>query len=130
LFNRYFRPDIDIEKEIVVRDNYLSGPQEVTKSLRYVALLSPQLNCDIAAATGIHDYSGVVKQILAGASAAQICSTLYNNGISYIDTILFDLEKWMKKHKYNSIAEFKGKVVKTEENTQKFERMQYLKKEI
>ncbi len=130
LFNRYFRPDIDIEKEMIVRENQLSGPQEVTKSLRWVALLSPQLDCDIAAATGIHDYTGVVKQLLAGASAAQICSTLFNNGISYIDTILFDLEKWMKKHNYKSIAEFKGKVANAEDSTQKFERMQYLIKEI
>jgi dihydroorotate dehydrogenase (fumarate) len=98
--------------------------------LRWVALLSPQLTCDIAAATGIHDYSGVVKQLLAGASATQICSTLFNNGLSYIDTILFDLEKWMQKHKYKSITDFKGKVTNAEDSTQKFERMQYLKKEI
>lgn len=130
LFNRYFRPDIDIESETIVRENLLSGPQEITKSLRWVALLSPQLSCDIAAGTGIHDYSGVVKQLLAGASATQICSTLFNNGLSYIDTILFDLEKWMQKHKYKSITDFKGKVANAEDSTQKFERMQYLKKEI
>lgn len=130
LFNRYFRPDIDIDNETIVRDNILSAPEELTKSLRWVALLSPQLNCDIAAGTGIHDYSGVVKQLLAGASATQICSTLFNNGISYIDTILFDLEKWMKKHKYESITDFKGKVANAKDSNQKFERMQYLKKEI
>ena len=130
LFNRYYRPDIDIETETIVRDNLLSGPQEVTRSLRWIALLSPQLNCDLAAGTGIHDYKGVVKQLLAGASATQICSTLFNNGISYIDTILYDLESWMKKHKYQSISEFKGKVASKEGNSQKFERMQHLKKEI
>ncbi|MBE9491611.1 MAG: hypothetical protein IMY70_01890 [Bacteroidetes bacterium] len=48
---------------------------------------------DIAAGTGIHDYSGVVIQLLAGASATQICSTLFNNGLSYIDTILFDTQR-------------------------------------
>jgi len=130
LFNRYYRPDIDIETEQVVRENILSSPIEVTKSLRWVALLSPQLNCDIAAATGIHDYKGVVKQLLAGAAATQICSTLFNNGLSYIDTMLYDLEKWMQKKGYQSIAEFKGKVANKEENSQRFERMQFLKKEI
>ena len=130
LFNRYYRPDIDIEKETIVRENLLSGPQEVTKSLRWVALLSPQLKCDIAAATGIHDYSGVIKQLLAGAEATQICSTLFNNGLSYIDTILFDMQKWMQKHNYKSVSEFKGKVVNKEGSSQKFERMQFLKKEI
>jgi len=130
LFNRYYRPDIDIETETIVRDNILSSPLEVTKSLRWIALLSPLLKCDLAAGTGIHDYSGVVKQLLAGASATQICSTLFNNGISYIDTILFDLQKWMEKHRYNSVSEFKGKVANKEGSSQKFERMQFLKKEI
>ncbi|MCF8404608.1 MAG: diguanylate cyclase, partial [Bacteroidales bacterium] len=130
MFNRYYRPDINIDTETVVRDNILSSPLEVTKSLRWVALLSPQLKCDIAAGTGIHDYSGVVKQLLAGASATQICSTLFNNGISYIDTILFDLGKWMQKHNYKSVSEFKGKVANIEGVSQKFERMQFLKKEI
>jgi len=130
MFNRYYRPDIDIETETIVRANILSSPLEVTRSLRWVALLSPQLNCDIAAGTGIHDYSGVVKQLLAGAAATQICSTLYNNGISYIDTILFDLGKWMQKHNYKSISEFQGKVANKEESSQKFERMQFLRNEI
>jgi dihydroorotate dehydrogenase (fumarate) len=130
LFNRYYRPDIDIDKETLVRDNILSSPVEVTKSLRWVALLSPQLNLSIAAGTGIHDAKGVVKQLLAGASATQICSTLYINGISYIDTILYDLQKWMEKHKYSSISEFKGKVAQLEGNSEKFERMQFLKTEI
>ena len=130
LFNRYYRPDIDIETETVVRDNVLSSPLEVTKSLRWVALLSPQLDCDIAAGTGIHDYKGVVKHLLAGAAATQICSTLFDNGLSYIDTILFDLQKWMQKHNYTSISQFKGKVARTEGNSIKFERLQFLKKEI
>jgi len=130
LFNRYYRPDIDIEEEKVVRENILSGPLEVTKSLRWVALLSDKLNCHLAAGTGIHDYTGVVKQLLAGAYAVQICSTLFNNGLSYIDTILFDLEKWMKKHKYNAVSEFRGNVCKDGTCGSKFERIQFLKKEI
>ncbi len=130
MFNRYYRPDINIETETIVRDNVLSSPQEVTKALRWVALLSPQLDCSIAAATGIHNAEGVIKQLLAGADATQICSTLFNHGISYIDTMLFDLEKWMKKHRYQSISEFKGKVANREGSSAKFERMQFLKKEI
>ena len=130
MFNRYYRPDIDIETETIVRENVLSGPEEVTRSLRWVALLSQKLNCSIAAGTGIHDYEGVVKQLLAGADATQICSTLFNNGLSYIDTILFDLRKWMEKHHYKSVSEFKGKVARQEDSGQKFERMQYIKKEI
>jgi dihydroorotate dehydrogenase (fumarate) len=131
LFNRLYRPDIDIESEEIVRENILSSSLEVTKALRWVALLSGGLNCHIASGTGIHNHEGVIKHLLAGAYATQICSTLFNNGISYIDTILFDMQKWMKKHKYKSISEFRGKVCKQEgECNNKFERIQYIKKEI
>lgn len=130
MFNRYYRPDIDIETETIVRQNILSSPSEATRSLRWVALLSQKLDCSIAAGTGIHDAEGVIKQLLAGADATQICSTLWNNGLSYIDTILFDLQKWMEKHNYKSISEFKGKIAKQEGSGEKFERMQFIKKEI
>ena len=110
LFNRFYRPDIDIETEEIIRTNILSGSSEATRSLRWVALLSNQLNCDISAGTGIHDYSGVIKQLLAGAKTTQICSSLFRNGISYIETILFELERWMERRGYNTIAEFNGKI--------------------
>lgn len=130
LFNRLYRPDIDIDSETTVRKNILSGPEEVTKSLRWVALLSSKLDCSIAGATGVHDHEAVIKQILAGADAVQICSTLYKNGISYIDTILEGLQGWMENKKYQSISDFKGKVCKKDEDCgPKFERIQFIKKE-
>ncbi len=130
LFNRLYRPDIDIDKMTVVRENVLSSPEEATKSLRWVALLSNKLKCSLAGGTGIHDYKGVVKHLLAGANATQICSTLYNNGISYIDTMLYDLQKWMEKHHFTSISDFNGKICKDDECSNKFERIQFLRKEI
>ena len=81
LFNRYYRPDIDIETMRVVAQNVYSSPHEITLSLRWIALLYGKINKELVAATGIHDYQGVIKQILAGATAVQICSTLYKNGI-------------------------------------------------
>jgi dihydroorotate dehydrogenase (fumarate) len=130
LFNRLYRPDIDIEKMAIVRENLLSGPEEVTKSLRWVALLSNKLKCSIAGGTGIHNHQAVIKQLLAGANATQICSTLYKHGISYIDTILYDLQKWMEKHHFKSIDDFNGRICKDDECSQKFERIQFLRKEI
>ncbi len=53
LFNRLYRPDIDIDNlHMTIRDT-LSGPEEITLSLRWVALLSSKLNCDIVASTGM-----------------------------------------------------------------------------
>ncbi|MGE5354980.1 MAG: dihydroorotate dehydrogenase-like protein [Deltaproteobacteria bacterium] len=130
LFNRFYRPDINIETEEIIKTNILSGPSEVTKSLRWVALLAPMLKCDIAGGTGIHDYTGVVKQLLVGAKATQICSTLFKNGIAYIETILFELEQWMDRHDYKSISDFQGKIQrKYGRDIAKFERIQFMSKD-
>lgn len=127
LFNRFFRPDIDIETETVVKPNFISTPEELGQPLRWVSLFSKRVNCDIAGNTGIHDAEGMIKMLLAGANAVQICSTLYKNGIGYIDTMLFDLEKWMKGKNYESINDFRGKITKYHDNVAAFERVQFIK---
>jgi len=128
LFNRYYRPDIDIETMRVVAQNVYSSPHEITLSLRWIALLYSKINKELVAATGIHDAKGVIKQILAGATAVQICSTLYSNGIGYLRTILDEIEQWMAGKGYNNLASFRGLVAKNEENIAAFERVQFMKK--
>jgi len=128
LFNRFYRPDIDVDSETVVRGNILSGAEEMTQPLRWVSLLVDRVKIDIAGNTGIHNAEGIIKQVLAGAAATQICSTLYNNGIGYIDTMLFDLGKWMQKHNYTSLSKFQGKIGRDNENVAAFERVQFMKK--
>jgi dihydroorotate dehydrogenase (fumarate) len=127
VFNRFYRPDIDIDLEEITRPNYLSCQQEMGQPLRWVSLLSKQVNCDIAGNTGIHDGSGMIKMMLAGASAVQVCSTLYINGLGYIDTMISDLEKWMIWKGYKKIDDFKGKLTKHHDNIAAFERVQFLK---
>lgn len=128
LFNRYYRPDIDIDTMRVVAQNIYSSPIEITLSLRWIALISSRIHTEIVAATGIHDYQGVVKQLLAGATSVQLCTTLYKNGISYLGVILKDLENWMKQKGYENLPSFRGLVAKNEANTAAFERVQYMKK--
>ena len=128
IFNRFYRPDINIHTESVVHNNILSGPEEMTQSLRWVSLLSDKVKCDVAANTGIHDAEGMIKQLLGGADAVQICSTLYSNGISYIDTMLGDLKTWMEEHNYDSIGDFKGKIARDNEHAAAFARVQFMKR--
>jgi dihydroorotate dehydrogenase (fumarate) len=128
LFNRYYRPDIDIDSLRVVAQNVYSSPHEITLSLRWIALLYSKIHTELVAATGIHDYQGVIKQILAGATAVQICSTLYMNGIPYLKTLLDGIEQWMDSKGYSSLEAFRGLVAKNEENTAAFERLQFMKK--
>jgi len=128
LFNRAYQPDIDIEKLAIITNKYESSPAEILQAMRWIGIISPNTKLDISASTGIHDFTGVVKQILAGASTAQLCTTLYKNGIGVIGSILKDLEQWMEGKKYKSINDFKGKMAQNEKSTMEFERVQYLQK--
>jgi dihydroorotate dehydrogenase (fumarate) len=128
LFNRFFRPDIDIDEGKLIFGNYLSEPSEMTQSLRWVGLLSDKVKCDIAASTGIHDYQGVIKQLMAGASATTVCSVLYKKGIPYLKEMISDLESWMKKMHINSLEELHGKINIGGDNSAEFERVQFMRK--
>jgi len=128
LFNRFYRPDVDIENEKVIRKNVLSGPEEITQSLRWVSLLSDTVSCDIAGNTGIHSAEGVIKHLFVGADAVQICSTLYINGVDYIGTMVDELEKWFQKKNYSSLSQIKGKLGRDGKNAAAFERVQYMRK--
>jgi len=128
LFNRFYAPDIDIEKLEVVNQNIISAPEEISESLRWIGILSNQLSCDFSATTGIHDARGVLKQLLAGATTTQLCSTLYKHGVDYIKIVNADLMDWMTRHRFNNIEEFKGKMNRSKQNIASFERIQYIKK--
>ncbi len=128
LFNRFFSPDIDIDYFYVMPANKFSAPEEYVKPLRFIALLSDKVKCSLAASTGIHYGNSMIKQLLAGADAVQLVSTLYLNGIDYITVILNDLEKWMFGKRYNSIGQFKGKMSYNNiPNPAVYERMQFMK---
>ena len=128
LFNRFFSPDIDIDKFEVTASNVFSTSSEISISLRWVAMLSDRLHCDIAASTGIHDGSGVVKQLLAGAKAVQIASTLYKNGLDVIPDMLKFLEDWMDKHGFKTTGDFIGKMsFKKADNPAAYDRVQFMK---
>ncbi len=128
LFNRFYRPDIDINAEKLLIDNYMSAPEEITQPLRWISLLSNKVKCDIAGNTGIHDAEGVVKMLFSGASATEICTTLYKNGVGYIDTMINDLEKWMEDNNHDSVESIKGMISTKAESLAAFERVQFMKK--
>jgi dihydroorotate dehydrogenase (fumarate) len=128
LFNRFFSPDIDIDNFKITSTNVFSQPEELASSLRWVAMLSSRLHCDIAASTGVHDGAAVIKQLLVGAKAVQISSILYKKGFDQIGLMLKDLEAWMDKHNFDNIDDFVGKMsIKEIENPAAYERVQFMK---
>lgn len=128
LFNRFFSPDIDLDNLKVISSNVFSTPQELPVSLRWVALLSDILHCDLSATTGVHDGKAVVKQLLAGATTVQVTSVLYKEGFDMLEKMINEVTTWMEKHNYDSIDEFRGKLsYKSAENPAAYERMQFMK---
>ena len=101
LFNRSWLPDIDINRLVISSGFVLSSPSDLGNTLRWVSLLSGRVNCDIAASTGIHDGAGMIKQILAGANACQVVSSLYINDLTQISQMTDELKKWMVTHEFS-----------------------------
>lgn len=128
LFNRYYRPDIDIDKMQMTKEDTFSASEEMTLPLRWIGLLSGKVNCDLVASTGIHTAQGMIKQILAGASAVQMCSAFYRYGIYYIKSLLEEMEVWMRKKGFSSLDEFKGLINKDPKNNAAWERIHFMEK--
>lgn len=127
MFNRHYSPDIDIEKMQVTVSNVFSDPAEYSMPLRWIALLSDKVECDLIATTGIHEGTAVIKQILAGASAVQVVSAIYKNGESVISEMVNTISKWMENKGYTSLEDCKGLMAQKEIAHNKFERIQFMK---
>ncbi len=129
LFNRFYAPDIDIDNFKFTAAEVFSSPSDIRNSLRWVGIISSKVSkMDIAASTGVHDGKAIIKQLLAGANAVQVCSAIYKNGIDYLETMIKEVEDWMSKHGYNNIDEFRGKMSYSNiDDPLVYERSQFMK---
>ncbi len=108
IFNRFYQPDIDIEALDVVHDLEFSTPYELRLPLRWLAILYGNVNASLAATTGIHMASDVIKAVMAGADVTMVASVLFQKGVKHIARLLNDLKYWMESHEYESIEQMKG----------------------
>lgn len=105
LFNWFLVPDVNTKK---LSTKSIKGKGNFHQSLRWVGLLAGRVGCDIASSGGIETSDDIIKQILAGATAAQICSLFYQKGLNEIQVLLKGMRTWMKEHGFSSIEDFKG----------------------
>ncbi len=128
LFNRFYRPDIDIEKERITSGPVTSVPEESAVPLKWTALMSGELDCDICANTGIFNGETVIKQLLAGAASVGICSAILKHGHGIITTMNTTLNEWMDRKGYDTITDFKGNLAQENSaHSEVWERSQYVK---
>lgn len=128
LYNRFFEPDIDIERMSFVAGNPFSQPGELRNVLRGTALCShalPQL--DVAVSTGVHDGAAAVKALLCGASAVEVCSAIHLHGYEVIGQIDRFIDEWAARHGFDSLEAFRGRLDYGSSEGDFYQRVQYMK---
>lgn len=128
LFNRFYQPDIDLEDLEVKPHILLSTPMAMRLPLRWIAILYGRLHGSLAATSGIHRASDVLKMLMAGADVTMLCSTVLRHGFPQIALIESDLIQWLDEHDYESVKQIKGSL--SQKNCAEpaaFERAQYMK---
>ena len=130
LFNRFYPTDINIDKVEQCAGKAFTSEADLSKSLRWTGIASAVIsNYSFAISGGVHNAAGVVKSILAGASAVEVCSAIYLKGNGVIREMTNGLTEWMDTHTMDSISMFKGMLNMHDRNEgiNTFERTQFLK---
>jgi dihydroorotate dehydrogenase (fumarate) len=128
LFNRFYQPDLDLEKLEVWPHVELSSSAEIKLPLRWIAILYGRVKANLAATSGIHTADDVIKVLMAGADVTMMCSALYQQGLNHVATVLRGVEKWMTEREYQSVGQMKGSMSqKSVAEPAAYERANYMK---
>jgi len=108
LFNRFYQPDINLDKLEVEPSLSLSDSDEIRLPLRWIAVLRNQLKLSLGATSGIHTVEDVLKLTMAGADVAFMTSALLKYGPKHITKLTEELVRWMEEHEYESLDQMRG----------------------
>lgn len=130
LFNAFFQPDIDIQKEKHKKVFNLTQKGDYKKTLRYTGMLYGNIKADICSSRGVFTGEDVVKLILSGATTVQVVSSVYKHGVERIASIKNGITEWMQQKGYNNLDEFRGKLANVNldknEHSLVYKRAQYV----
>jgi dihydroorotate dehydrogenase (fumarate) len=127
LFNRFYQPDIDVEKLEVAPKIEYSTSAELPLRLRWLAILSAQLETSFAVTGGVHSSEDALKAILAGADGVQLVSEVIRHGFVSFTKIRNGLTDWLKRHDHASISQVRDSMNHSRSlNAQAYERANYL----
>jgi dihydroorotate dehydrogenase (fumarate) len=128
LFNRFYQPDFDLEKLEVAPTLELSSPSEIRLPLLWLSILHGRLAASLAATTGVHTHAEVAKYLLAGADAVMTTSSLLRHGPGHVRTLVQDLDAWLDRKGFESVAQIKGSMSQRHvADPSAFERANYMK---
>ena len=127
LFNRFYQPDIELEKMAVAPNLTLSTPADMRLPLRWIGILFGHIRANLAATSGIYQATDVIKMVIAGADVTMLCSALMRHGIQHIQRIEMEMAVWLERHSYKSLSAVKGLMSqKNCTDPSAFERAQYV----
>jgi len=128
LFNRFLQPDIDLDSLEVSPTVQLSTPYELRLPLRWTAILRGRVPVSLAGTSGVHDWRGLAKLLLAGADAAMVASAPLERGPGVVSEILDGLCSWMVEGEYTSVAQLRGSLSQASvPDPAAFERSSYMR---
>jgi len=128
LFNRFYRPTVDIETLTLTAADPYSTSDELAPSVRWICMLAERVSADFAAATGVHTPEDVIRVVLAGSNAVQVVSALYLQGVKHLRVLREGVEEWMESHGYSTLDEFRGLMCQARHpDNEMFSRCQYIK---
>ncbi len=128
LFNRFYQPDLDLEKLEAVPHLTLSSSYELLLRIHWVAILYGRIRADLAVTGGVHTAQDVLKSMMSGARVAMMTSALLKNGITHLTQVRADLLAWMEEHEYASIRQMQGSMsYRSVAEPAAFERGNYMK---
>lgn len=128
LFNRFYQPDLDLEKLEVIPGVVLSSSADLRLPLRWIAILYGKVKASLAGTTGVHTAMDALKLVAAGADVTNMCAALLKNGPGYLSTVLRGMQVWLEEKEYDSLATLRGSMSqKAIVEPGVFERANYMK---
>jgi dihydroorotate dehydrogenase (fumarate) len=128
LFNRFYQPDLDLERLAVAPTLQLSRSEEIRLPLLWLAILHGRLPVSLAASTGVHAPDEVVKYLLAGADVVMTTSALLEHGPQHLAALRDGLRQWLQQRGYASVQQMKGSMSQRNvADPAAFERANYIK---
>ena len=86
LFNRFYQPDIDLEKLDV----------------------SGRVDVSLGVTGGVHTPDDALKAVMAGAHGVQVVSAVLKNGVGVVTRLVEGLDRWLAEHEYASLEQAQG----------------------
>jgi len=128
LFNRFYQPDIDLDRNEPYPHVVLSTPFDLRLPLRWIAILHGRVKAHLAHTGGIHDHEAVIKAVMVGAQVTMMASALMERGIDHAHAVLWQMEQWLEAHQISSITELRGRLSQIRcDDPSAFERANYIK---